>query len=145
MMMMMATTTTTTTNTATTTTTPRLLPRSALLVLMLLLLHVTLARPLSLSHLPQPGEEGADGGMGEALKRDGRRITRGRYRMGYMFGKRSGLEDSTASLLIKSLIGKAMSVEDLARGLQSDSSLAQRVARHLDTNGDGYVSVSELL
>ncbi|KAL8585048.1 hypothetical protein ACOMHN_043684 [Nucella lapillus] len=120
-------------------------PRCVAVVLLLLLVHLSLIHCLTLSQLDHPGD-GMDGrALAEATKRDGRRITRGRYRMGYMFGKRSDMEASTASLLIKSLIGKAMSVHDLTRALQSDATLAERVARHLDKNGDGYVAVSELL
>jgi len=62
-----------------------------------------------------------------------------------MFGKRSGFSHHGADILIKTLTGKAISVADLSADLQTDSDLARRVAKHLDRNGDGYVSVSELL
>ncbi|XP_076460661.1 sensorin-A-like [Babylonia areolata] len=73
-----------------------------------------------------------------------RRVARGRYKMGYMFGKRSDLDGQT-SILLNSLMGKGVAVEDFSRDVQRDSVLAERVARHLDSDGDGYVSVRELL
>ncbi|KAL8618006.1 hypothetical protein ACOMHN_040230 [Nucella lapillus] len=82
-------------------------------------------------------------------EQDTRRVARGRYKMGYMFGKRGDLDGRgktpTAAFLLGSLMGKAVSVEDLGRLLQTDHTLATRMARHLDTDGDGYVSVRELL
>nr|KAG5713546.1 hypothetical protein BaRGS_024594 [Batillaria attramentaria] len=63
-----------------------------------------------------------------AQKRGSRRIQRDRYNMGYLFGKR-----------------KAISVQDLSTSLTRNEALAFRVARHLDRNADGYVSIGELL
>ncbi|KAK7112302.1 sensorin-A-like [Littorina saxatilis] len=107
-------------------------------IMAVFLAALCMAHTLSLGGARDEDEE-----LGTPVKRDGRRITRDRYRMGYMFGKRSNLPD--ARLLIKTLTGKAIPVEQLSVALQSDQDLARRVARHLDRNGDGYVSVSELL
>ena len=66
-------------------------------VLLVLLASLCLVHSLALGSAREE-----DVVLGSAGKRDGRRITRDRYRMGYLFGKRSDM-DSNAGLLIKTL------------------------------------------
>lgn len=107
------------------------------------LVTVSLLVVLCLSHALTLGQEEDEKGE----KREaGRRTTRDRYRMGYMFGKRSGvLQDGAAAILLQSLTGAAVTVDELTSAMQEDPQLARQVARHLDRNGDGLVTASELL
>lgn len=110
-----------------------------MLALLLLLLH---AQALSL----HPGPEEDDGGprAGAVVRREGgRRTTRDRIRVGYMFGKRSGV--IAQGLLHSTLGGKAVTEEQLTSALQRNPQLARQVARHLDRNGDGIITSSEVL
>ncbi|XP_025090078.1 sensorin-A-like [Pomacea canaliculata] len=82
----------------------------------------------------------------DAQKRAGRRRQRDEpFKAGYLFGKRSQWSEGGSSGLMRTLAGTVMSVEEFTQAIQQDSELATHVARYLDRNGDGYVSVSELL
>ena len=81
-------------------------------ILLLLLLTATLTQTLSLGHKDLAGlglDLSLTSGQGEQeglVKRgDGRRMTRDRYRMGYMFGKRSNDQPGQASIFINTLTG----------------------------------------
>ena len=77
------------------------MPRAEALLLVLLAASLCVADSLTLGGRVEQDKAGLQS-VGGTDKRDGRRITRDRYRMGYLFGKRSDM-DSNAGLLLTTL------------------------------------------
>ncbi|NP_001191583.1 sensorin-A precursor [Aplysia californica] len=73
-----------------------------------------------------------------------RRFPRARYRVGYMFGKRSSSETYSTNL-INLLSRQLVSQEELRAILEKQPILLDEVVKILDRNDDGYITVADLL
>ncbi|BFZ15483.1 hypothetical protein BsWGS_18522 [Bradybaena similaris] len=80
------------------------------------------------------------------VKRATRRYPRAKYRVGYMFGKRSSSDTSSASSLLFDVVSRnSMTKSQLESFILRNPEVLSEVSTILDRNGDGYISVSDLL
>jgi hypothetical protein len=79
-----------------------------------------------------------------AEERKAHRSTRAKYRVGYMFGKRSSAE-GTSSPLFDIVSRYAISRKELESLILRNPKILADVAEILDKNGDGSISASDLM
>uniref|UniRef100_A0A0B7B7U9 EF-hand domain-containing protein n=1 Tax=Arion vulgaris TaxID=1028688 RepID=A0A0B7B7U9_9EUPU len=77
-------------------------------------------------------------------KRDTRRYPRAKYRVGYMFGKRSD-EEPTSSTLFDIVSRFLLTRKELESLISKNPQILSEVSAILDRDDDGYISASDIM
>ncbi|CAG5123225.1 unnamed protein product [Candidula unifasciata] len=79
-------------------------------------------------------------------KRETRRYPRAKYRVGYMFGKRSSSSETpSSSLLFDAISRNTMTKAQLENFILRNPEVLSEISTILDKNDDDYISLSDLL